>query len=241
VRVECARDLPGCQSYINDTICGDLVGHARTWSSLLEVANRFKAYTENHAIVPWFEMVWGEGSDNPSAALEWYAGCLEYIAMSINFEMKIEHSFQPFDYPNVRQIRALTNLYGPRQRQYKVLCAGRKAVTIPDLQAAGLKIDHTTRFLAAPENDITVTLRTAMLGTNALQWRGRSVFSGAPVRLRARNEFWGGSLLACFVEFEAEGGQVYELWHEGAPDAYFADLIRRYGVLTNGGVGPKPD
>ncbi len=227
VRVECARDLPGCQPYINDTICGDLVGHERTWSMLVEVAERLRNYTQGKEIVPWLEMAWGEGSDAPTPKVEWYAGMLEWIAASINLELKLEHSFQPFEYPNVEQIRCLTNLYGPRNRQYKVLCAGRKTVNVRDLLAARVDVNANTRFLIAPEETMTVTLHTAELGTNALAWHARNVFTNMPVDMRARNEFWGGTIEWCQSSFEAQGREVYEIWHEGEPDQYFMELYKR--------------
>ncbi|MHB0935054.1 MAG: alpha-galactosidase [Armatimonadota bacterium] len=225
VRVECARDLPNCQPYINDTICGDLVGHDRNWAMYVEIAERLRKFTQGTEITPWLEMAWGEGSDAPTPRVEWYAGILEYIAASINLELKLEHSFQPFAYPNAAQIRCLTNLYGPRNRRYKVLHAGRKSITVQDMLDAGVQVGPDTRFLAAPEEPLTITLHTAALGTNALAWRARNVLTDAGVDLRARNEFWGGSLDACRVSFEAEARQVYEFWHEGTPDPYFRELF----------------
>lgn len=228
VRVECARDLPDCQPYINDTICGDLVGHDRSWQMYVEIAARLRRFAEGTELVPWLEMAWGEGSDNPTPDVAWYAGLLECLAASINLELKLEHSFQPFAYPNAAQIRCLTNLYGPRNRRYKVLHAGRQSVTVRDLLDAGVQVGSDTRFLVAPEEPLTVVLHTGLLGTNALAWRARNVLTGAPVDLRARNEFWGNALENCRVSFEAEARQVYELWHEGEPDPFFQELYQAH-------------
>jgi hypothetical protein len=224
VRIECAQDLPDCEAYVNDVISGDLVGCDRSLQALSAIATRLKRYAGNRAMVPWLEMVWGEGSDRPNASPEWYAGLLECVAVSINFGLKVEHSFWPFEYPNAAQIRAMTNLYGPRRKDLKVLCAGRKCWTVAELADAGVEMDAGTNFLVAPEETRTVALHTGRLGTNALQWQARDVLSGTRVPLRVRNEFWGGSLDWCCVEFEARGRAVYELWHEGTPDDYFRRL-----------------
>lgn len=225
VRIECASDLPGCEPYINDIICGDLIDKERTLTALAEISGRLKRYAAGHSMVPWLEMVWGEGNNSSHQTPEWYAGFLEYIAMSINFGLKIEHSFWPFDYPNADQIRALTNLYGPRNSGFKVLAAGRKHWTVPELAGVGIEMSAGTRFLAAPDASMTITLQTGILGTNALQWHARDVLADTPVKLIARNEMWGGKMDSCRVEFEAQGRRVYELWHEGPPDDYFRRLF----------------
>jgi hypothetical protein len=93
---------------------------------------------------------------------------------------------------------------------------------------AGVAIGPATRFLVAPEETVTITLHTLPLGTNSLNWQARNVLTNAKIDLRARNEFWGGSPEFCQVTFEAEGKQVYELWHEGEADPYFQELYRKY-------------
>ena len=232
IRVECARDLKGCQPFIQDTICGDLVGEERSMEELGRIVARLNAYAAGHAIVPWLEMAWGEGGLHPTDRPEWHAGLLEWIALSINFGLKLEHSFLPFDYPNADQIRILTNLYGARNTSYKVLYAGRKSFPVREMLAAGISLDARTRFLVAPEERLTVTLMTAPLKTNALRWHARDVLTDAPVKLRARNEFWQNLSDACRVNFEAEPRRVYEIWHEGPEDPYFADLFRTYPGRT---------
>lgn len=224
IRVECARNLPGCQPYITDTICGDLIGRPRTFQTIADIAAKLKAYGRGYDLVPWLEMVWGEGAESPSLHPDWYVGFLEWIALSINFGLKIEHSFFPFAYPNEWQIRCLTNLYGPRNESVKVLYAGRQAFSVEQMIRAEIRVDAQTRFLVAPEQDVTVVLHTLPLKTNALNWRGRRLPEGTPVSLRARNEFWDGSADWCRVEFEAQKHQVYELWHEGPADEYFTTL-----------------
>lgn len=226
IRVECACDIAGCEPYINDTICGDLVGTPRTLQDLTEIVQRLSSYAENNKMTPWLEMVWGEGGDAPSATPEWHAGFLEYIALSINFGLKLEHSFLPFDYPNAVQIRALTNLYGPRNSNYKVLCAGRQQFPVGDMVLAGIELGPTTRFLVAPEDDVTQTLHTLPLRTNAIDWRCRDILEDRPIPMRARNEFWGASPDSCLVSFEAKQYHVYELWCETKEDPYFGDLFR---------------
>ncbi len=99
-----------------------------------------------------------------------------------------------------------------------------------DLILAGVEVNAATRFLVAPEQTTTVTLHTAELGTNALAWRARNVGTAAEVNLRARNEAWGRSAAWCQVSFEADGGQVYELWHEGLPDPYFTKLFQHIHI-----------
>ncbi len=228
VRVECAKNLPGCQPYVNDTIAGDFIGQQRTLKVMSEHAACLKEYAAGNDMVPWLEMVWGEGSDTPNLSSEWCSGYLENMAASINFGLKLEHGFQPFSYPNAGQIRAVNNLYGPRHSVCKVLCAGRKCWTVTELREAGVETDHASRFLIAPEKDVNVVLHTAALGTSALQWHCRNVLSGAPVRMRARNEFWGGTTDWCRVEVDAPGGQVYELWHEGRPDDSFRRQFQKH-------------
>jgi hypothetical protein len=228
VRVECARDLPGCEPYINDTICGDLVGEPRSLQELTTIVQRLKSYASGNRMVPWLEMVWGEGAQAPTRETDWYAGFLEYIALSINFGLKIEHSFLPFDYPNAQQIRALTNLYGPRNLVYKVLRAGRKEFPVTQLLQAGIELNAKTRLLVAPEEDVTQTLHTLELRTNAIDWRCRDLLEDRSVPLRARNEFWAGTSDACLVSFEAQRHHVYELWCEGEENDFFEKLYRTY-------------
>lgn len=223
-RVCCASAIRNCQPYIQDTICGDFVNCDRTDEMLMTKARDVLAYVGDHDIVPWLEMVWGGGGDSPLNNPAWHTGFIEYIAHSINFGLKIEHSFQPFDYPNSAQIRALTNLYGPRLRRYKVLAAGRKVFTTDGLLRAGVRLDANTRFLVAVEEDVKVTLHSGFLGTDAFQWRCRDVLSDQSVRLRGRNEFWGDRLYPCRTEFDARGRAVYELWHEGPSNPAFRDL-----------------
>lgn len=225
VRVECAKDLAGCEDYVNDIICGDLVGDARSMEHLSKVLTRLKNYAQGRPLIPWLEMIWGEGGPHPNSGVEWYAGCLEYIALSINFNAKLEHSFFPFDYPNHNQIRALTNLYGPRLRDYKVLHAGRKSLPVGEMLKAGIELTPRTRFLVAPEDDVTVYLHTAMLRTNALYWRCRDVETDQEVKLRGRNEFWSNRLESCYASFEARRHRVYEMWYEGEEDTYFPNLF----------------
>jgi len=226
--VECATDLPGCQPYINDTIGGDFIGQERTLEKMSAAAARLKAYRAGHDLVSWLDMVWGEGSDAPNLSSAWCSGYLEWMAMSINFDLKLEHSFQPFAYPNAAQIRTVNNLYGPRHPACKVLCAGRKCWTVPELRAAGVELSHASRFLVASEADRPVILHTAELGTSAIAWRGRNVLSGSAVRLRARNEFWGESTNWCRVELDARAGEVYELWHEGQPDGAVLGQFKKH-------------
>jgi hypothetical protein len=221
------RHNPATEPYVNDVFCGDLVGKERSLEVLSKIVQRLQRYADGWQMTPWLEMIWGEGSQFPSDQVEWYAGFLEFIALSINFGMKLEHSFLPFDYPNHEQIRVLTNLYGPRNTNYKVLCAGRREYPVADLLQANIELGPQTRFLVAPEEDISVTLHTAMLRTNAINWRCRDVLENRSVPLRARNEFWGSSLNGCKVVFEAKRHHVYELWYEGEEDTYFADLYRR--------------
>lgn len=228
VRVECARHLAGCQPFINDTICGDLIGKERSMEVISGIANELATYAEGHEIVSWLEMVWGEGTHFPSSSVEWRAGFLEWIAMSINFGLKIEHSFQPFAYPNANQIRALTNLYGARDTRYKVLHAGRKTFPVKSLLDAGIALNGKTRFLVAPEEEVNVSLHTGYLQTNAVDWHCRNVFTHAEVPLRARNEFFGNSMDNCRVVFEAQPHQVYELWYEGGTTRSFSGWFEDY-------------
>lgn len=229
IRVECPLNLPGCQPYVTDVIAGDLVGQSRTNDQLDRTGETLNQYCKQYPIVPWFEMIWGQGSDNPTSSSQWHTGFLEWIGASINYRLKIEHSFLPFEYPNERQIRCLTNLYGPRNATYKVLCAGTRSFSVRQIQQMGT-VDPTTRFLVAPQEDTTVVLHTAELGTNALQWRGRDVLTNQSVQLRARNEFWGGTLDWCRVEFNARGLGVYELWHEGPAEAIFRELFDKHNA-----------
>lgn len=228
VRVECARHLNGCQPYINDTICGDLIGKERNMEVIGGIAKELTTYAEGREIVSWLEMVWGEGTHFPASSVEWHAGFLEWIAMSINFGLKIEHSFPPFAYPNANQIRAITNLYGARDTRYKVLHAGRKTYPVKSLLDAGVVLDGSTRFLVAPEEEVNVSLHTGYLETNAVDWHCRNVFTHEDIPLRARNEFFGNSMDNCRVVFEAQPRQVYELWYEGKPTPLFSVWFRDY-------------
>ncbi len=228
VRICCAKDLAGCQPYIDDTICGDFVAQARTDDLIIKHCQQVRRYVGEHAITPWLEMVWGGGGDTPVNNPQWHIGFLEFIAHSINFGLKLEHSFQPFDYPNAQQIRALTNLYGPRNHRYKVLAAGSKVWSVDTLLEWGVPIDHRTRFLVAPESDLHMTMHTGILDTSALQWRARDIITGQPLRLRPRNEYWAGNMRACRLAFEPQAGHVYELWHEGEPCAYYRQLYEQH-------------
>lgn len=228
VRVECARHLGGCQPFINDTICGDLIGRERSIEIIGGIANDLKNFAQGYDIVPWLEMVWGEGTQFPSNSPEWHAGFIEWIAMSINFGLKLEHSFQPFDYPNASQIRTLSNLYGPRDLRYKVLHAGRKTFPVAELLKAGVAMDGKTRFLVAPEEEVNVSLHTGLLKTNAVDWHCRNILTRAEVPLRARNEFWSNSMDHCRVVFEAKPHQVYELWYEGEVEPRFLNWFQEY-------------
>jgi hypothetical protein len=155
--------------------------------------------------------------------------------------MKIEHGFEPFVYPNHQQIRALSNLYGPRNPHVKVLAAGRKIFSVAEMRKAGCRVDARTRFLVAPEARQTVALHTAELGTNAIDWRARDVLSGQPVQLRSRNEFWGGGTDWCRAEFEADARRVYELWHDGQPTQYFTELQAQHeAALPSQQPAPAP-
>lgn len=241
VRVECARHLAGCQPYVNDTICGDLIGKERNMDVISGIAKDLNAYTQGHEIVSWLEMVWGEGTHHPSSSVEWHAGFLEWIAMSINSGLKIEHSFQPFSYPNAAQIRALSNLYGARDTRYKVLHAGRKTFLVASLLEAGVAMDGRTRFLVAPEEEVNVSLHTGYLRTNAVDWHCRNIFTGAHVPLRARNEFFGNSMDNCRVVFEAQPHQVYELWYEGEPAGAFSEWFTKYPWKPHRSEGEEAD
>lgn len=227
-RVECAADIPGCEPYINDTICGDLIGNKREFEELIGVAKRLRNYAMGRDIVPWFEMIWGEGGMAPTPAVEWHAGFLEFMAISINFGLKHEHSFWPFEYPNIAQIRALSNLYGPRDQTYKVLHAGRRTMPVSKMLEWGLELDHKTRFLVAPETDTAVRLHTAPLKTNAVFWKCRNVLTGQLLDLRSRNEFWSNSLEWCMAEVDAKAGQVYELYYDGPEDDAFGAMYRDF-------------
>lgn len=220
IRICCASHIQGCQPFIQDTICGDLIGEARTPDVLDRICRELVAYAKDHRITPWLEMAWGEGVEVP-LAVPWYAGYLEFMAVSVNYGLKLEHSFLPFDYPNMQQIRGLNNLSGPRNPCYKVLVGGRRQFSIAYMQANGIQVTSQTRFLVAPEEDQPVVLHTGLLGTNALAWRGVNVLTGEPLLLRGRNEFWGNTLDWCRVEFSARGHQLYELWHEGNADPFF--------------------
>ncbi len=226
VRICCAKNLSGCGPFIDDTICGDLVGKERTPEVIADICGKLRNYASPYEITPWLEMIWGEGSDYPNDSLEWRCGFIEYMAYSINYELKIEHSFMPFAYRNERQIRVLNNLYGGRNKSYKVLCAGRRAFPVVDMLTAGVEVGSSTRFICAPEQDKNIVLHSEALKTNSLDWRCRNIFSGAEIQLRCRNEFWGGDGNWCRVEFEAQGGECYLLYHEGEADPYFHDHLK---------------
>ncbi len=224
IRICCAKDIANCQPYIDDTICGDFIGGKRTDEMIVGHARQVNEYVRGHDITPWLEMVWGGGSDTPVDNPDWHTGFLEYIAHSINHRLKIEHSFMPFDFSNAEQIRALTNLYGPRHPHYKVLAAGRKVFSVDTLLGQGVELSHRTRFLVATENDARITLHVGGFDTSALQWRCRDVLGEQPIRLIARNEYWPGTMKACRVSFEAKGRRVYELWHEGPQTTFYRDV-----------------
>src|SRR5690606_35986954 len=140
-----------------------LIGSPRDWQSLVNHAAKMGKAIGDRPIVPWLEMIWGEGSDSANHSLEWYAGFIEYMATSINLGLKLEHSFLPFDYPNADQIRVLSNLYGPRNPNVKVLVAGRRQFPVEELIAGGVELGPKTRFLLAPSSDTHVILHTAPL------------------------------------------------------------------------------
>ena len=228
IRIESYPKCYGAADYLDDCIAGDLVGSDRSLPVLSDYANKLRNFIGDRPIVPWFEMVWGEGGDAPNDSESWHAGFLEYIAASINFGFKIEHSFLPFDYPNANQIRALNNLYGPCNKQIKVLVAGRKMYTVAEMLACDISLSYETRFLVAPQSNLTALLHTAPLQTSAHNWHCRNVITGHPVTLRTRNEFWDGTTKGCRVQFEAKAGEVYELWHEGEPTQYFSELLSQH-------------
>lgn len=233
LRVEAYPKCPGAAPYIDDCICGDLVGKSRAWPILLDHARKMREFIGDEKIVPWLEMVWGEGGNFPSSDPAWHNGFIEYIAASINFEMKIEHSFPPFDYANAEQIRILTNLYGPRNSAVKVLHAGRVLFSLPELREHGAVINNKTRFIVAPSEDTTVELPTAELHSDALGWKARNVGTDSSMPLRGRNEFWAGNINKCRVELDAKAGQVYELWYAGETTDYFLNLYREHSKNGN--------
>jgi hypothetical protein len=230
IRVESYSHCPGAEPYIQDVITGDLVGQERTWETLLALALRARQFIGDRDITPWFEMVWGSGSDTPMNNPAWHVGFLEYIAGSINFNFKIEHSFLPFDYPNAHQIRALTNLYGPRDPGLKVIYAGNRAFNVSDMIQAGVQVDARTRFLIAPENDTMVEMNVTGLSTNALYFKCRDLTTGALVNVRSRNEFWRGDTSCCFVQVDAQKHHVYELFYTGDPTGYFQRIWDTHGL-----------
>ena len=228
VRVEGAKDIQGCEDAVDDIICGDLIGHERTTESLRKIADNLRAYGGKRPIVPWFEMVWGEGTDYPTQRPEWYAGFLEYLALSINLGMKIEHSFPPFAYPNAEQIRILTNLYGPRNCRYKVLQAGRRQYPVASLLDAGIALGPETRFLVAPEEETHIVLHTYHLRTNSQDWHCRNLLTGLDIPLQSRNEFWTNSTDWCRAAFVAAPRQVYELYYTGDPTTRVFDIFQNF-------------
>ena len=220
-RICCAAPIRGCQPYVQDLIGGDFVNCARTDDMLVDKARGLVDYVGGHAITPWLEMVWGGGGDSSLNNPDWHTGFITYMAHSINYNLKIEHSFQPFAYPNAGQT-PLELIQQPLE------AAGRKVFTVDALLKAGVQLDASTRFLVAVEQDEKVTLHAGFLGTDALQWRCRDVLSGHAVRLRGRNEYWGNRLYPCRTEFDAAGGSVYELWHEGPPNPFFKKLYETH-------------
>lgn len=228
VRICCAKDIANCQPYIDDTICGDFVLGQRTDDMIVGHAQKVNEYVKGHKVTPWLEMVWGGGTDTVVNNPEWHTGFIEFIAHSINHNLKIEHSFYPFDYPNAEQIRVLTNLYGPRNKHYKVLAAGNKVFMSEAMEKQGVEMDHKTRFLVATENDTLVTLQVGHLDTSALQWHCRELLTEQPIRLISKNEYWSGTMKYCRAYFEAKGKRVYEMWHEGPQTTYYHDLHDKF-------------
>ncbi|MEO6052376.1 MAG: alpha-galactosidase [Chthoniobacterales bacterium] len=239
-RICCAKHIENCQPYIQDTICGDFVGQDRS-VIVPQTSKHLKDYIEGHNITPWLEMIWGEESEAPRPGAAWHAGYLEFLAQSMNYGFKLEHSFFPFNYPNANQIRILSNLYGARNTKYKVIAAGRKTYPVPLLLEAGIEMDANTRFLVAPEEESLALLHTGLLGTSCMQWKCRNVLTGEMIRLRGRNELWGGTMDWCRVEFEAKAYQTYELWHEGEPVTFYRDHFEKnYGKYAVEEEADKP-
>lgn len=228
-RIENVYAIPNCEDHIQDLICGDLIAEGRSASALIKVCRDLRKYIGDRPIVPWIEMIWG-GHEGWSEVADdfWYQTFLEYMAISVNYQMKLEHSFYPFEYPNISQIRALSNLYGAMNPCMKVLYAGKHLFSLAELQKDGLELNHKTEFLVLPTDNVTVLLQTALLKTDATSWRCREVYSRENVTLRAQNEFWGmtNNWEGCGVSFEAKAGKTYLLWHEGPADPYFHDLYR---------------
>ena len=200
----------GCEQYFNQIYGGDFIGNDRSLNFLRIRALEVRERSQPFGIVGCMEMIWGRGSDNPAGNPKWHSTFLENMAISINYEMQLEHSFPPFEYPNINQIRALNNLYGPINSNLKVLYAGNHLFNMEQLKEDGIKLSEKTSFLVAPENDVDVSLETFnVIGTNPYEWEVVNVLTGTPVFWQLRNENWDGRNTHRHIHFIATGGQVY--------------------------------
>jgi hypothetical protein len=156
-------------------------------------------------------MVWGLGSDTPVGNPQWERTYLEWLATDINYERKLELSFTPFEYGNVKQIRTLTNLYASGGKMYKIIQAGKVGFDLEKLQKAGLRLTGANRFLAAPSEDMEIRFIVPPVCGLPSQWRAVNLLRPEQVACIIRDENWEDGKRWHCVRFTARGGDVYEI------------------------------
>ena len=209
--------LPDCQEYLDDVMAGDFIEKDRTLKFLAGHCRNIREYIGGKSIVGWPEMLWGIGSDCEAGNANWAVSYLEWMAATINYELKLEHSFQPFNYSNVSQIRCFNNLYANAQTQYKILYAGRTHFDLHQLAKNGIAFSSRNRFLVAPEETVDVRFETLLTKTSPLDWEIISLLDDECVRWIARDENWeDGEKWHCLL-FTAKAGKVYEIRYNSWP------------------------
>jgi hypothetical protein len=214
VRIE-SYPLEHCAEWIDDVIFTDLVGPGRGQESHETINARLLGWARKHGWVAWPEMVWGLGSNTPGGNPDWERTYLEWLATDINYERKIELSFPPFEYVNHRQIRALVNLNASGGPIYKVAHAGNLTFDPFQLEAAGIVLSPSNRFLAAPYADCEVHFVVPPSCGMPSQWEVISLLGSERVQWQTRDEFWGDGKRWHCLRFEARGGEVYEIRRRG--------------------------
>jgi hypothetical protein len=210
VRIE-SYPMEHCGEYIHDVIYSDLVGPGRSQQSHETINTKLLNWSRAHGWVAWPEMVWGLGSNQPTANPDWERTYLEWLATDINYERKIELSFPPFDYGNCAQIRALTNLYAAGGPMYKVAHAGSLTFDLRSLLEKGIALSPAHRFLVAPHDECEVHFVVPPCLGLPSQWEVVNLLRPERVRCLMRDENWEDGKRWHCLRFRARAGDVYEI------------------------------
>lgn len=210
VRIE-SYPMAHCAGLIDDVIWCDLVGPGRSQAGHEALNAELLKMSRKHGWVAWPEMVWGLGSNSPIGNPEWEHTYLEWLATDINYERKLELSFPPFEYGNLAQIRALTNLYANGGTQYKVAHAGKIAFDLAKLAEQGIKLTPSHRFLVVPSTETEVHFVVPASCGMPSHWEVVNLLRSERVRAIIRDENWEDGKRWHCLRFVARAGDVYEI------------------------------